>query len=135
MEMLKPALAIFSTVASCRLPLGRPNFNFLLIVRAQSKTKSANGDFAQIVLARNRANVPRPAVERDLFCLIRDCVDPSLTQKRNISKGTRNKAHFIACAQTNLKGNLPGDWQQLAIMFMYESARLSSEWSLSIQFD
>ena len=30
-ETLKPALAIFSMVASCRLPFGRPNFNFLLI--------------------------------------------------------------------------------------------------------
>src|SRR5208282_1061952 len=29
--MLKPALAIFSMVASCKLPFGRPNLNFLLI--------------------------------------------------------------------------------------------------------
>jgi hypothetical protein len=29
--MLKPALAIFSMVASCKLPLGSPNRNFLLI--------------------------------------------------------------------------------------------------------
>jgi hypothetical protein len=39
--MLKPALAIFSMVASCKLPFGRPNLNFLLIQKKLTKI-SAN---------------------------------------------------------------------------------------------
>src|SRR5688500_3810786 len=32
MRMLKPALAIFSMVASCKLPFGKPNLSFALLL-------------------------------------------------------------------------------------------------------
>src|SRR5690348_6047766 len=37
--MLKPALAIFSMVASCKLPFGRPKRNFLLLIVAANCLK------------------------------------------------------------------------------------------------
>jgi hypothetical protein len=48
--MLKPALAIFSMVASCKLPFGRPNLNFLLMQYFP-----------------NRVNLPTPAWKSQLF--------------------------------------------------------------------
>src|ERR1700722_388728 len=45
MEMLKPALAIFSMVASCKLPFGNPNFNFLLISVLPQSHREHRGKF------------------------------------------------------------------------------------------
>jgi hypothetical protein len=51
--MLKPALAIFSMVASCKLPFGRPNLNFLLIDffgRADLPVSRTRGSASQPIL-------------------------------------------------------------------------------------
>src|SRR5450432_1441060 len=70
-EILKPAFAIFSMVASCRLPFGRPNFNFLLIRLLQilfdARTRIL---FRRRFHTRDRLNLPSPARKRH-FLLFR----------------------------------------------------------------
>jgi hypothetical protein len=41
-------------VASCKLPLGRPNFNLLLIVRAHSETENTEHGFTLIAVLHSQ---------------------------------------------------------------------------------
>src|ERR1035437_1777945 len=70
--MLKPALAIFWMVASCKLPLGNPKRNFFLL--AIILLPGPPGPGAEINLrgfldARDRIDLPSPARESAPFLL------------------------------------------------------------------
>ena len=71
--MLNPALAIFSMVASCKLPLGKPNrnflFNFLLIFQFSEIFLGARAGilFLRLFHARHRIDLPFAAGKATFF--------------------------------------------------------------------
>src|SRR5262245_55714818 len=77
--MLKPALAIFSMVASCKLPFGRPNFSFLLIRPLSEILLRARPRIflVRFLHARRGVYFPSPARQRQLFLFLFHGLKPS----------------------------------------------------------
>src|SRR5262245_15486167 len=70
--MLNPALAIFSTVASCKLPFGKPNrsiFFSLLFILKIVFCAGSQIFFLRFLHTRNRIDLPLLARQRQFFLL------------------------------------------------------------------